>query len=450
MSAESPYSRKNPFPSQLLVNRRLTLDGSEKETRHFELSLAGSGVSYEVGDSLGVLPKNCPELVGEIIRALHATGDEPVPGNDGAVKTLREALLADYQITQPPKQFIQALADRGGEGTSLLRELLESERKQDLEAHLWGMECIDFLAAHQSVNFTPEEFVKLLRKLQPRLYSIASSQRANPEAVHLTVAVVKYVSHGRKRKGVATTYLAERVGPQDRVPVFVHTAKGFRLPDDGGTPIIMVGPGTGIAPFRAYLQERRAVGRDGSELAFLRRAAREKRFFISRRIRGVEKRGRADAVGHGVLARPAAEDLRAAPNAGKRAGNLELDRGGRAFFCLRRREAHGEGCRCRAAHHRGKRGRQNGGACGAVRRGFEKGEAIQARRLLNRCFRSSRIIFAPAQSARFFRRHRPPPRLRAKNPPGECRAFLKTPGRRRSNTSARPVVRRAASRGLSG
>jgi sulfite reductase (NADPH) flavoprotein alpha-component len=268
MSAESPYSRKNPFPSQLLVNRRLTLGGSEKETRHFELSLAGSGVSYEVGDSLGVLPKNCPELVGEIIRALHATGDEPVPGNDGAVKTLREALLADYQITQPPKQFIHALAVRGGEGTSLLRDLLESERKQDLEAHLWGMECIDFLAAHQSVNFTPEEFVKLLRKLQPRLYSIASSQRANPEAVHLTVAVVKYVSHGRKRKGVATTYLAERVGPQDRVPVFVHTAKGFRLPEDGGTPIIMVGPGTGIAPFRAYLQERRAVGATGRNWLF--------------------------------------------------------------------------------------------------------------------------------------------------------------------------------------
>jgi sulfite reductase (NADPH) flavoprotein alpha-component len=268
MSAESPYSRKNPFPSQLLVNRRLTLDGSEKETRHFELSLAGSGVNYEVGDSLGVLPKNCPELVGEIIRALHATGDEPVPGNDGAVKTLREALLADYQITQPPKQFIQALAERGGEGTSMLRELLESERKQDLEAYLWGMECIDFLAAHPSVHFMPEEFVKLLRKLQPRLYSIASSQRANPEAVHLTVAVVKYVSHGRKRKGVATTYLAERVGPQDRVPVFVHTAKGFRLPEDGVTPIIMVGPGTGIAPFRAYLQERRATGATGRNWLF--------------------------------------------------------------------------------------------------------------------------------------------------------------------------------------
>jgi sulfite reductase (NADPH) flavoprotein alpha-component len=268
MSTESPYSRKNPFPSQLVVNRKLTLDGSEKETRHFEFSLEGSGVVYEVGDSLGVLPKNCRDLVDEIIRALHATGNEPVPGNDGAVKTLGEALLADYQITQPSKQFIQALAERGGEGTSLLREFIETDRKQDLEAHLWGMEYIDFLVAHPSVKFTPEEFVKFLRKLQPRLYSIASSLKANPEAVHLTVAIVRYESHGRKRKGVTTTYLAERVEPGGRVPVFVHTAKGFRLPEDGCTPIIMVGPGTGIAPFRAFLQERKATGATGRNWLF--------------------------------------------------------------------------------------------------------------------------------------------------------------------------------------
>ncbi|HWB60422.1 MAG TPA: sulfite reductase subunit alpha [Chthoniobacteraceae bacterium] len=270
MSIEAPsaYSRKNPFPAKLLVNRKLTLDESEKDTRHFELSLKDSGLVYEVGDSIGVFPANCPALVQEILHALHAGGEEIVPGNDGTPKMLRNALLTDYQITQPSKQFIEAIVERGGEATGLLRGLLDPERKNELEEYLWGMEYIDFLAGHPSIHFTPEEFVKLLRKLQPRLYSIASSQKAHPEEVHLTIAVVAYESHGRKRKGVASTFLAERVDDNTRVPVFVHSAKGFRLPEDGNTPIIMVGPGTGVAPFRAYLQERKAVGAKGKNWLF--------------------------------------------------------------------------------------------------------------------------------------------------------------------------------------
>lgn len=266
--AAAPYSRKNPFPAPMLVNRKLTLDGSEKDTRHFELCLKGSGLTYECGDSLGIFPKNDPALVEEILRALHAGGDETVPGNDGKPKPLREALLADYQITQPSKQFIQAIAERGGEAAAFIRELLDPLRKEDLEQYLWGMEYIDFLLAHQSIQFTPEEFVKLLRKLQPRLYSIASSQKANPDSIHLTIAVVRYESHGRQRQGVASSYLAERVGGEGRVPVFVHVAKGFRMPEDGNTPIIMVGPGTGVAPFRAYLQDRKATGAKGKNWLF--------------------------------------------------------------------------------------------------------------------------------------------------------------------------------------
>lgn len=272
MSTETPvatvYSRKNPFPAPLLVNRRLTGEGSEKETRHFEISLKDSGLSYEVGDSLGVLPANDPELVEHILKALHCGGDETVPGNDCAPKALREALLRDYQITQPSKQFIACIAERGGEAAALLRELLDPLRKHDLEEYLWGMEYIDFLVDHPSIHFAPEEFVKLLRKLQPRLYSIASSQKAHPDSVHLTIAVVRYESHGRMRKGIASTYLAERVDEQTRTPVFVHVAKGFRLPEDGNTPIIMVGPGTGVAPFRAYLQERQATGARGRNWLF--------------------------------------------------------------------------------------------------------------------------------------------------------------------------------------
>jgi sulfite reductase (NADPH) flavoprotein alpha-component len=287
----SVFSRKNPFPAPLRVNRKLTLEGSQKETRHFELDLDGSGLAYECGDSIGVFPKNDPELAREILHALHATGDELVPGNEGTPKPLRAALIEDYQITQPSKQFIQAIAERGGEAASLLRELQDPLRKHDLEEYLWGMEYIDFLHGHPSIHFTPPEFVKLLRKLQPRLYSIASSQKAHPKAVHLTIAVVKYESHGRNRKGVASTFLAERVGESDRVPVFVHTAKGFRLPEDGNTPIIMVGPGTGVAPFRAYLQDRKATGAKGKNWLFFGEQRRASDFLYEEEFTALQAEG---------------------------------------------------------------------------------------------------------------------------------------------------------------
>ena len=290
-AAATPYSRKNPFPAPMLVNRKLTLEGSEKDTRHFELSLKDSGIAYECGDSLGVFPQNDIALVNEILHAIHASGDETVPGNDGQPKPLRETLLADYQITQPSKQFIQVLAERGGEAASLIRELLDPLRKEDLEQYLWGMEYIDFLMAHQSIGFTPEEFVKLLRKLQPRLYSIASSQKANPDSIHLTIAVVRYESHGRQRQGVASSYLAERVSGSDRVPVFVHVAKGFRLPEDGNTPMIMVGPGTGVAPFRAYLQDRKASGAKGKNWLFFGEQREKSDFLYGEEFKALQAEG---------------------------------------------------------------------------------------------------------------------------------------------------------------
>ncbi len=261
------YSRKNPFPATLQVNRSLSLEGSEKDTRHYEISLSGSGISYECGDSLGVFAANCDELVEEIIHVLHATGEESVRGSDGNSKSLRDALTYDYVITQPQKKFIRAVSEKAGEAAPLLANLLQTEKKKEFEEYLWGMECIDFLLEHPSVKFSPGEFAGLLRKLQPRLYSIASSNKVYPDSVHLTVATVRYESHGRLRKGVASTYLAERAADA-KIPVFVHVAKGFRLPEDLSTPIIMVGPGTGIAPFRAFLQERQATGATGGNWLF--------------------------------------------------------------------------------------------------------------------------------------------------------------------------------------
>src|SRR5438477_5825429 len=228
-----PYTRSNPFPGKLVVNRLLSGAESEKETRHLEVDLTGWGLSFEVGDSMAVYPTNDSRLVDEIIRNLGMTGDEPVPAAK-TQKALREALLRDYSITQPTPKFLKAIASRAS-AAPMLAELLDPARKQDLDAYLWGMEVIDFLHAHPSVKFTPEEFVGLLTKLQPRLYSVASSLRAFPDQVHFIVDVVRYESHGRLRSGVCSTFLAER-SHNVPIPVYPSSAKHFRLPDDPETP----------------------------------------------------------------------------------------------------------------------------------------------------------------------------------------------------------------------
>lgn len=264
--AAPPYSRMNPFLATMLVNRRLSGPESEKDTRHFELDLTGWGLSFEVGDSVGVYPTNDPDLVCEIIHALGATGGEQVPRLKGEPTTLREALLRDYSITQPTPKFLKAIAQRA-DAAPTLSYLLAPDRKQDLQQYLWGMEVIDFLVDHRSAHFSPEEFVGLLSKLQPRLYSVASSLKAFPDQVHLIVDVVRYESNGRLRKGVASSFLAERADDVP-VPVFPSNAKHFHLPENPDTPIIMVGPGTGVAPFRAYLQERQVTGAKGKNWLF--------------------------------------------------------------------------------------------------------------------------------------------------------------------------------------
>ncbi len=263
--APTPYTRANPFPGKLVVNRRLSGPDSEKDTRHFEIDLKGWGLSFEVGDSLAVYPTNDPELVQEIIHAIGAKGDETVPAAK-TQKKLRAALLRDFSITQPTPKFLKAITERANSST-LLKDLLTPGRKEDLDRYLWGMEVIDFLNEHPSAKFRPEEFVALLTKLQPRLYSVASSLRAYPDQVHFIVDVVRYESHGRVRKGVASSFLAERA-ENVPVPVYPSSAKHFHLPEDSDTPIIMIGPGTGVAPFRAFLQDRHATGAKGKNWLF--------------------------------------------------------------------------------------------------------------------------------------------------------------------------------------
>ena len=239
---------------------------------------------------MGVFPQNDPALVEELLHALHFNGDEKVTNKEGDTFSIREGLLKHFVITQPSKQFLEAIANKSP-GEEDLKALLQPERKQELDKYLWGLELIDFLADRPSIHFTPDELVLTLRKLQPRLYSVASSLKGFQDQVHFIIVTVRYESHGRERKGVASTYLADRIDGDAHVPMFVHVAKGFRLPEDHSTPIIMVGPGTGIAPFRAYLQERKAVGATGKNWLFFGEQRKKSDFFYQDEFEAFQKEG---------------------------------------------------------------------------------------------------------------------------------------------------------------
>jgi len=282
------YSHKNPFLALHPVNERLSGAGSEKDTRHHEISLAGSGLTYLPGDALGLIPQNDHLLVEETIHALRATGDETVPGKDGSPKTLRAALHTDYAIHLTEKKFIEAAAQRGA---PKLAELLLPENADQLRVYLNGQnqtrDYVDILREFPEVTFAPEEFVKLLRKLLPRLYSIASSLKAHPDSVHLTVATVRWNAHGRERKGAASTFLAERWAGETRAGIFMQSQqKHFGLPASSDAPIIMVGPGTGVAPFRAFLEERAATGAKGRNWLFFGEQRRAQDFLYGEQFTG--------------------------------------------------------------------------------------------------------------------------------------------------------------------
>ncbi len=269
----------------------LSGSGSGKETRHHEICLAGSGLAYEVGDSLGVFPSNNPALVDEILSAAGLLGSAEVTGPDGQVKSLRELLIRDVVITTPGKEFLAAVVAKAGDSASDLAALTQdASKKKELDAYLWGREVIDFLFEYRGLQWEASEFAKALRKLQPRLYSIASSRKAVGEAVHLTIATVRYESFGRSREGVASSYLADR-SAGGTVPVFVHTAKHFRLPEDAATDVVMVGPGTGVAPFRAFLQERAATGGSGRNWLFFGEQRRASDFLYEEELMEWQRRG---------------------------------------------------------------------------------------------------------------------------------------------------------------
>ena len=263
--SDEGFSKKNPFPAPILRNENLNAEGSQRETYHLEFSLADSGLEYEVGDALGVYPRNPEALVDEILSNLpfKATDEVPLPGSGEA--TLRDALINNYDIRSINKRFLQGWQQRSG--SPYLRSLVEADDKAAYDDFCWGRDLIDLITDHPADFSDAEEFVGVLKKLQPRLYSISSSPNAHPGEVHLTVAIVRYHSHYRDRGGVCSTYLSDRSeGVQPGV--FVHSNKAFRLPEDKDRPVVMVGPGTGIAPFRAFLEERQVSGAKGANWLF--------------------------------------------------------------------------------------------------------------------------------------------------------------------------------------
>lgn len=283
----APYGKSNPFPAKLLKNVLLNKDGSSKEVRHYEIGLNGSGLTYEAGDALGVVPVNCHELVDDVIEALKANPDENVKVGNNIV-SLREALTHQLDITKPSQELLTAVAKAAPQ--SELAALLAPEKRDDLKKWLWGRHVIDLLDLLPA-PMPVAEFASLLKRLVPRLYSISSSPKAHPGEVHLTVSAVRYETHGRTRKGVASTFLADRVGDTNYVKVYVQPSHGFKVPANGETPMIMVGPGTGIAPFRAFLEERLATGAKGKNWLFFGDQTRASDFLYEEQLTGWQKDG---------------------------------------------------------------------------------------------------------------------------------------------------------------
>jgi sulfite reductase (NADPH) flavoprotein alpha-component len=259
------YSRKNPFPSKLENRTLLNGKGSAKETIHLEFSLEGSGLNYEVGDALAVIPANAPDVVESILETTKLDGNGTVTLKDGD-STLYDALTHKLEITTITLPVLKRYNEFAQNAE--LDALIHPDNKQQFNDYIYGRELVDVLTDFPAKELTANALAGTLRKLPPRLYSIASSPKAHPGEVHLTVGVVRYHTNGRQRKGVCSSYLADRIQEGETAKVFVSPNKHFKLPDDSDAPLIMVGPGTGIAPFRAFIEERQAIGAKGKNWLF--------------------------------------------------------------------------------------------------------------------------------------------------------------------------------------
>lgn len=264
--AAKAFSRESPLMAPLVDKRSLTHVTSTKSTLHLAFSIEGTGLSYEAGDACGVIPNNDSNLVAEILQKLRFNGNEKVPSTKTGTTTLHDALSHQLQITRLNRKIVQGYATRGN--CAQLLDLLQPAHQAALENYVYGRGVIDLLLEYPGIIDDPTELVGLLPKLTPRLYSISSSPVAHTGEIHATVAVVRFSAHNRDRGGVCSTLFADRAAVTDRLPIYIQPNKKFKLPSNPDAPIIMIGPGTGIAPFRGFLHERRALGHKGRNWLF--------------------------------------------------------------------------------------------------------------------------------------------------------------------------------------
>jgi sulfite reductase (NADPH) flavoprotein alpha-component len=262
----SKYTRNNPFISTVKVNDLLTGPGSEKETRHVELTL-DEGMTYTPGDAVGILPENREEAVVETLAALGFTGSERVLDHYKVEISLEEAVRTRLAIGKLTRGSVTQFSKLAPENASL-KAMTGPEHKALAEEYCWGREFVDLVKDFPGVVKEPQQLFHILSRLTPRMYSIASSQAMHPKDVQTTVRVVRYDSHGRHRQGLASGHLGERAPVGGTMPIFLHANASFRLPEDTNAPVIMIGPGTGIAPFRSFLEERQAKGQKGDNWLF--------------------------------------------------------------------------------------------------------------------------------------------------------------------------------------
>lgn len=279
-------NKQNPYAAALATNKRLSGEQSAKDIRHFEFDLTDSGLKYEAGDALGVIPVNDAGLVSQLLSELKADYETPVPGFE---RNLGDLLTYQLEISEPSRKLIEWV----GQNTTNqeLQHVLQHDDKDTLANWLWGKDTLDLLRLELTRNLSVPEFIAMLRPLQHRAYSISSSSKAYPNQVHLTIASVRYHSSGRERKGVCSSYLAERVRRGEKPAIFISPNKTFRVPADNNAPLIMVGPGTGIAPFRAFLQERQATGATGKNWLFFGDQHQEHDFIYADELTGWQQSG---------------------------------------------------------------------------------------------------------------------------------------------------------------
>ena len=294
--AESKYTRNNPYYSTVVTNYLLSGEGSEKETRHLAFALE-QGMTYAPGDAIGVLPENRAGIVAEVLAALGFTGEERVLDHYKMEIGFEEALRSRLTIGKLARGAIGQYAKlpgapgAGGRGYEHLKLLCGPDNKARAEEYCWGREFIDLLTDFPGVVKDPQELFNVLQRLVPRLYSIASSQLEHKDTAETTVRVVRYDTHGRDRQGVASGQLGERAQVGAVLPIFLTANQNFKLPEDNSAPVIMVGPGTGIAPFRAFLEERQAKGASGDNWLFFGDQHRASDFIYQEQLAAMQADG---------------------------------------------------------------------------------------------------------------------------------------------------------------